>query len=50
MWLYRFLDSEVIAPDFRDKLEEVARVVQPFVHWSVSSPFLTFPLIDKGLA
>ncbi|KAK7040872.1 hypothetical protein VNI00_009468 [Paramarasmius palmivorus] len=29
--LHRFLDSEVLAPDFRDKLAQVANVLQPFV-------------------
>ncbi|KAJ4471485.1 hypothetical protein J3R30DRAFT_3407849 [Lentinula aciculospora] len=30
--VHRFKDSEVLAPDFKNKLGEVAAVVQPFVH------------------
>ena len=28
-----FLDSEVLAPNFKDTLCEVVKVVKPFVHW-----------------
>lgn len=31
----RFTDSEVLAPDFKEKLADVARVMQPLVHWYV---------------
>ncbi|EEB99115.1 hypothetical protein MPER_01264, partial [Moniliophthora perniciosa FA553] len=30
--IHRFLDSEVLEPDFKDKLAEVVGVLQPFVH------------------
>ncbi|PPQ79037.1 hypothetical protein CVT25_002346 [Psilocybe cyanescens] len=30
---HRFTDSEVLAPDFKENLVKVARIVQPFVHW-----------------
>ncbi|KAL1739352.1 hypothetical protein HDZ31DRAFT_49525, partial [Schizophyllum fasciatum] len=29
----RFLDSEVVAPDFKERLAKVAAVMCPFVHW-----------------
>ena len=32
---YRFLDSEVLAPDFKERLAKVAAVMCPFVHWWV---------------
>ena len=32
-----FSDSEVLAPDFKTKLVDVARVARPFVHWYVDS-------------
>ncbi|KAE9402853.1 hypothetical protein BT96DRAFT_964664, partial [Gymnopus androsaceus JB14] len=33
--VHRFKDSEVLAPDFKTKLGEVAAVVRPFVRWRV---------------
>ncbi|KIM36258.1 hypothetical protein M413DRAFT_449309 [Hebeloma cylindrosporum] len=30
--VHRFTDSEVLAPDFKEKLADVARVMQPLVH------------------
>lgn len=30
-----FLDSEVLEPDFRQTLADVALVMMPFVHWCV---------------
>ncbi|KAF5333834.1 hypothetical protein D9758_017425 [Tetrapyrgos nigripes] len=30
--VHHFIDSEVLEPDFKEKLAEVARVVRPFVH------------------
>ena len=31
--LFRFTDSEVLAPDFKEKVAVVAKIMQPFVHW-----------------
>ena len=31
----RFTDEQVLAPDFKEQLAEVGRVVQPFVRWCV---------------
>jgi hypothetical protein len=33
--VHRFTDSEVLAPDFKEKLAAVARVMQPLVRWYV---------------
>jgi len=30
-----FTDSEVLSPNFKESLAEVARVMQPLVHWYV---------------
>jgi hypothetical protein len=31
--MVRFDDDEVLSPDFKQKLAEVSKVVQPFVRW-----------------
>ena len=36
-FLVSFRDEEVLSPDFKDKLMNVATVMQPFVHWYVYS-------------
>ncbi|KDR66464.1 hypothetical protein GALMADRAFT_80905, partial [Galerina marginata CBS 339.88] len=33
--VHRFLQSEVLDPDFKDNIAKVLRVMQPFVHWYV---------------
>ena len=29
----RFMDDQVLAPDFKEELANVAKIVQPFVRW-----------------
>ncbi|KAG5221527.1 Thiamine pyrophosphokinase [Salix suchowensis] len=36
--VHRFLDTEVLDPEFKNKLADVARVMMPFVHWYVYYP------------
>lgn len=33
---YSFLDSEVTAPDFKETVRQVVKVVKPLVHWQVN--------------
>ena len=44
---HRFLDSEVLAPDFKERLAKVAAVMCPFVHWWVLNFFPT-PKIEEA--
>lgn len=43
--LLSFTDSEVLAPDFKEKVAVIAKLMQPFVHWWVLFFFYSFFLI-----
>ncbi|EIN14629.1 hypothetical protein PUNSTDRAFT_96615 [Punctularia strigosozonata HHB-11173 SS5] len=42
--IHKFLDSEVLAPDFKTRLAKVAKVMQPFVH--LLNDMMTLPTDD----
>ncbi|KIJ28563.1 hypothetical protein M422DRAFT_270162 [Sphaerobolus stellatus SS14] len=43
--IHRFLDSEVVAPDFQESLCKVVKVMQPFVH--CLNDMMTLPVEDS---